>query len=120
MASNIYQFRIALRDIHPKIWRRIQVPGNYSFFDLHVAIQDSMGWVGYHLHQFEVKNPRTGEKDSIGETSTEYGFEDVISEDDAKIATYFVNEKDKAYYIYDFGDSWAHDIIFQKKFAAER
>jgi hypothetical protein len=27
----------------PLIWRRIQVPLDHSFWDLHVAIQDAMG-----------------------------------------------------------------------------
>lgn len=115
MASSIYQFKISLKDIHPKIWRRIQVPEHYSFYDLHVAIQDAMGWNDYHLHQFVVKNPKTGAKDTIGQNSMEFEFEHVISEDDAKIASYFVSEKDKAWYEYDFGDSWKHEIILQKK-----
>lgn len=115
MASFIYQFKITLKGIHPNIWRRIQVPGNYSFYDLHVAIQDSMGWSDYHLHQFEVKYPITGTKVSIGQQSSDFGFEHVIPEDDAKIARYFVSEKDKALYEYDFGDGWDHQIVFEKK-----
>jgi hypothetical protein len=43
--NRIYQFKIELTGITPLIWRRIQVPENYSFWDLHVAIQDAMGWL---------------------------------------------------------------------------
>jgi len=50
--SLVYQFKITLCEIEPAIWRRIQVPGNYSFWDLHVAIQDAIGWLDYHLHAF--------------------------------------------------------------------
>ncbi|OFW13207.1 MAG: hypothetical protein A3H29_03900 [Acidobacteria bacterium RIFCSPLOWO2_02_FULL_67_21] len=32
------------------VWRRIHVPEHYSFWDLHVAIQDAMGWQDCHLH----------------------------------------------------------------------
>jgi hypothetical protein len=39
----VYQFKIALDSIEPPIWRLIQVPETYTFWDLHVAIQDSMG-----------------------------------------------------------------------------
>ena len=56
-----YQFKVALRGIKPPIWRRILVPAKYSFWDLHVAIQDSMGWLDYHLHLFRVREPETGE-----------------------------------------------------------
>lgn len=41
---SILQFRIELLEIAPPIWRRIQVPADSSFWDLHVAIQDAMGW----------------------------------------------------------------------------
>ena len=43
----IYQFKITLYEIEPRIWRRIQVPVKYSFWDFHVAIQDAMGWLDY-------------------------------------------------------------------------
>ena len=63
---HVYQFKISLDNISPSVWRRIQVPETYTFWDLHVAIQDSMGWLDYHLHQFETKNPKTGAKEIIG------------------------------------------------------
>ncbi|MFQ5651280.1 MAG: plasmid pRiA4b ORF-3 family protein [bacterium] len=52
----IYQFKITLRGVSPPIWRRIQVPQNDSFRDLHVALQDAMGWFDCHLHVFRVFN----------------------------------------------------------------
>jgi hypothetical protein len=48
----VLRFWVGLRDIAPPIWREIEVPSNYSFWDLHVAIQDAMGWLDYHLHAF--------------------------------------------------------------------
>jgi hypothetical protein len=53
-AVEVYQFRIVLLEIAPPTWRTIQVPRTYSFWDLHVAIQDSMGWLDYHLHRFRI------------------------------------------------------------------
>ena len=53
--NRVMQFYVELSEIMPLIWRRIQVPTNYNFWDLHVAIQDSMGWKDYHLHHFEIK-----------------------------------------------------------------
>ncbi|MBW1911050.1 MAG: hypothetical protein JRJ11_16185 [Deltaproteobacteria bacterium] len=35
--NTIFQFKITLKNINPTIWRRIQVPSKYSFWDLHVA-----------------------------------------------------------------------------------
>lgn len=114
----IYQFKITLKEIKPKIWRRIQVPENYSFWDLHVAIQDSMGWEDYHLHEFEIVNPKTLDKEIIGIPDDE-GFHKVISGNKAKIAKYFLTAKDKASYMYDFGDGWEHEIILEKILPAD-
>lgn len=33
---------------------------------MHVAIQDSMGWEDYHLHQFDMEDPTTGDKVRVG------------------------------------------------------
>jgi hypothetical protein len=47
-----FQYKVTLLGIEPPVWRRIQVPAKYSFWDLHVAIQDATGWLDYHLHAF--------------------------------------------------------------------
>jgi hypothetical protein len=60
--ARVFQFKISLKGIKPPIWRRIQVPHTYTFWDLHVAVQDAMGWADTHLHYFEVVNPSTGER----------------------------------------------------------
>src|SRR5262245_22323574 len=52
--KHVHQFLIVLAGIDPLVWRRIQVPATYSFWDLHVAIQDAMGWLDYHLHEFRL------------------------------------------------------------------
>ena len=66
----VCQFLIVLSNTNPLVWRRIQVPEDYSFWDLHVAIQDAMGWNDTHLHEFsfidhqtelESTNPTIGE-----------------------------------------------------------
>ncbi len=46
MASTrrILRFKVELLGIKPPIWRRIEVPASYMFWDLHVAIQDAIGW----------------------------------------------------------------------------
>ena len=54
------QYLVVLAGTDPLVWRRIQVPATYSFWDLHVAIQDAMGWLDCHLHQFLALDPRSG------------------------------------------------------------
>jgi len=112
--ANIYQFKITLKDIKPKIWPRIQVPEKYSFWDLHVAIQNAMGWVNYHLHRFEIIDPKTGFKVEIGMPDEEFDDIPIVPEEKAKIAKYFLSTKDKAIYEYDFGDGWKHEVKLEK------
>ena len=114
--DQVYQFKITLKGTKPPIWRRILVPETYTFWDLHVAIQDAMGWEDYHLHEFTLLSPKTGRKVKIGIPSDEdvdYGWE-VLAEWNQKIAHYFSSENSKADYVYDFGDGWEHSIKLEK------
>ena len=113
--NQVYQFYIVLQGIKPRIWRRIQVPETYSFWDLHVAIADAMGWQDYHLHEFEMLDPRNGETLLIGMPDDEYPDErEVLPDDQEKIARYFTLENRGALYRYDFGDGWQHRIELEK------
>ena len=51
----IYQIKITLNQSDPNVWRRIEVPFNISFLQLHYCIQEAMGWENCHLFQFKVK-----------------------------------------------------------------
>ncbi|NOX17732.1 MAG: plasmid pRiA4b ORF-3 family protein [Chlorobi bacterium] len=115
--KKIFQFKISLIGTNPLIWRRIQVPSNYSFWDLHVAIQDSMGWIDYHLHNFEMKDPSTNQKTEIGipyEEDAMWGGRKILPDHKTKISKYFNEHNKKAIYEYDFGDSWRHNIHLEK------
>jgi hypothetical protein len=115
-ALRVYQFKITLEDIKPQIWRRIQVPENYSFWALHVAIQDSMGWQDYHLHNFSMLKPATGKMVNITFSDEDYRAfnRSNLSCHREKIAKYFSVENRDADYIYDFGDNWEHSIMLEK------
>lgn len=69
--THVLQFLVELQGISPRIWRRIQVPANYNFWDLHVAIQDALGWWDYHMHQFEIKGKGKRKVARIGQCSME-------------------------------------------------
>jgi hypothetical protein len=110
----IYQFKISLDDITPTIWRRIQVPESYSFWDLHVAIQDAMGWQDCHLHQFIMPDPTLGGQVCIGIPDDERGGDiPVLPGWEMPIAHYFSLQNKKASYEYDFGDGWCHTVLLE-------
>lgn len=99
-------------ETQPAIWRRIQVPTDYSFWDLHVAIQDSMGWLDYHLHEFRVKKPRQRKVTEIGIPDTETD-RDVLPGWEVLISDFFIEPGVTAAYDYDFGDGWYHEILLE-------
>lgn len=118
--NNVYQFKITLQEVEPPVWRRIQVPESYDFWSFHVAIQDAMGWLDYHLHEldyhlheFELKHPVTSSIVRLGIPD-----EDFAELDDHEVLPgwgYFIedwfSERNKiAKYLYDFGDGWEHAV----------
>ena len=108
--KNIYQFKIILDGLEPKIWRRIQVVGNYDFYDFHIAIQEAMGWEDCHTHAFEVINPISGYIERIGDEK----------EEKVIISKYFSLSNKKGLYEYDFGNSWKHTLILEKILPIEK
>ncbi len=117
--KHVYQFKVYLKKIKPIIWRRIEVPENYTFWGLHCAIQDAMGWLDYHLHEFEVKDPRIKQKFLFGIPMGEYEMEMSPSWEE-KIANFFTMENRKANYLYDLGDFWEHIVRLDEIHPAQK
>lgn len=113
--ANVYQFKLLLLEVAPPIWRSIQAPETYSFWDLHVALQDSMGWLDYHLHLFRVPKPVTGEVVQIGipDDDAFEGDEPILPGWKIPIADYFPRPGVVAQYDYDFGDGWEHELTLE-------
>ena len=113
--DRVFQFKITLKSIRPPIWRRIQVPETYTFWNLHVAVQDAMGWFDSHLHRFEILNPSTGIEEEIGIPDEEFEWDTVtLPVWEQKIAHYFSMTNTKSDYVYDFGDNWEHTVKLEK------
>lgn len=50
----VYQLKVTLDCIKPRIWRRLVVPSDIMLDKLHEVLQVAMGWTNSHLHQFIV------------------------------------------------------------------
>lgn len=118
----ILQFKLTLRGTRPQIWRRIQVPVSYTFWDLHVAIQDAMGWADSHLHAFRIENPDSKSLEVLGIPDEEWfaGQQATRPGWEVQILDYFQSLGAKAEYEYDFGDSWIHDVVLEEMLPPER
>lgn len=114
-----YVMRVDLEGAKPPIWRRIALPVDASFFDLHVAIQAAMGWEDYHLHAFELREGREPVVRIELESDDFDGFGFGLGPPTACELTTRLQDAvhsghDTFYYCYDFGDDWNHKIKIEK------
>ncbi|MEA3331225.1 MAG: SEC-C metal-binding domain-containing protein [Campylobacterota bacterium] len=109
---NIYQLKISIKGAKPPIWRRVLVKPNTSFYGLHDVIQSIFDWEDYHMFMFYAKDRRYTSSEMIEESMFGDACELVASQ--YTISEELENEKDKIKYIYDFGDSWEHQIVLEK------
>ena len=110
-----YQIKISLKEIKPEIWRRIKIPGNITFQQLHQIIQAAFGWLEYHLFKFDFPNTVITEPDPSYAPGELYG-EGIKELDPENTAiNKFLGDYEEFEYEYDFGDSWKHKIVVEKK-----
>jgi DNA invertase Pin-like site-specific DNA recombinase len=107
-ASNqtVYQLKITLKNIRPPIWRRIQVLSSTTLQQLHLIVQEVMGWDNYHMHSWTIAGI------DYGQPQPEFN---VRSEKTVTLRQVVKGEKSKFFYTYDFGDSWEHEILVEKE-----
>ena len=117
---HVHQFLIVLTGTDPLVWRRIQVPEAYSFWDLHVAIQDAMGWQDCHLHEFTVMHPERKHIEQIGIPDEDFPEErPTLPGWKVRVANYFPWGSTPGRYLYDFGDDWEHVLVYEGTWPAE-
>ena len=108
----IYQLKVSLVQCDPPIWRRILVPGNTTLARLHSILQAAMGWDDGHMHEFSVGQRR------FGQSEPEEGFlglPGVENERTTRLSGILARVGSKVIYTYDFGDSWEHGIVLEKR-----
>lgn len=116
--DSILQFKIILNDSTPRVWRRILVPADYTFFALHCAIQDAVGWTDGHLHAFYVGKGKMSDRITIEFPNPEgddlYRGE---TRDERKeyVADYLGKITKQCIYCYDFGDNWSHTVLLERE-----
>jgi len=119
--KEVLQIRISLVGIVPPIWRRIQIPSTYSFWDLHVAIQDAIGWYDSHFHVFRLADLRRGSLVEVGIPDDEYEVgQRTLPGWEIPIEEYLHHVFPAAVYEYDFGDGWIHVVQLEARLPARK
>ncbi len=106
----IYQLNISLSYSDPLIWRRIQVPGDFTLAQLHEILRILMGWSGEQMHQFYVGKifyQMSPEGEGVRESKR---F------DESKFTLHDLEEAMKwcFIYLYDAGEGWEHEIELEE------
>lgn len=108
----LLQAKVTIADIEPEIWRRLLLPKELNFAQLHEVIQAAFGWTDSHLHQFVVGGLVVGAPEF-----DERGFNEHQTFEASEVFLRDLNLHDlpdpKILYEYDFGDSWCHWIAFE-------
>jgi hypothetical protein len=101
----VYQLKISLRGYRPAVWRRVLVPASATLGLLHRVIQVVMHWDDDHLHSFTV--------DGMRYADPSYDLEDCGDEAAVRLVKALPDVGTRMAYLYDFGDSWHHDIVLE-------
>jgi hypothetical protein len=126
----VFQFKVAL-DHQKRIYRNIEILENQTLADLHQTIYFAFDRYDEHLYSFYLT------KTAIKSTRSRYNFPEYtvvlkagtnmmsFDEDEKQDATQInigklnLQEKDKLYYLFDYGDCWWHEITLLSIFETE-
>ena len=105
--TTVVTLKVTLLGIEPSIWRRLEVPSSLTLDRLHEVLVTAMGWVGYHLHAFEIDGRRYGIPDDS------FGFDTTLPEEEIVLGDLVSVDVKRFRYEYDFGDGWEHEIVVE-------
>lgn len=108
MSERVARIRISLCDIEPEIWRRVEVPLDFSLKGLHDVIQAAMAWQDYHLFEFTAGEKVYG----LPDPEWDHGRK-ILKAKLTKLASVLDQGADSFEYVYDMGDNWLHTIAVE-------
>jgi hypothetical protein len=110
--AEICQLKVTLLGTSPPIWRRLLVPANMTLAQLHDVLQGAMGWDDGHMHEFSVGQRRIGWPNP---EDVLMGMPSLENERTVRLSGILGRVGSKAIYTYDFGDSWEHSLVLEKR-----
>jgi hypothetical protein len=105
-----YILHISIIFSDPLIWRRIQVPGEFTLTQLHHVIQQSMGWSDSHVHQFligKISYEPTMRRNTLRESKR-------FDEHRYKLHALEEGMRFMFTYLYGAGEGWEHEIRLEE------
>jgi hypothetical protein len=103
----IVRLRIALREVEPAVWRRIEVPASITLIQLADALLVTMGWLGYHLYEYKFG------ADAYGDPDPDYDRINLKDMRRVRLERVLPAVGGSFEFRYDFGDGWRHDVTVE-------
>ena len=97
----------------PRIWRRLELPGDLTLDAVHTLLQAAMGWSDSHLHRFSPGAGNAYESPYFVTEFDEEEGEEGTREDDVRLDQVLRARGDQLTYLYDFGDGWEHRVTLE-------
>jgi len=101
----LYRFKVTLKD-HKDVWRRIELSGDETLYDLHGAIQEAFDWDDDHLWSFFLSGKAW---DDDTEYTSPYG-NDGLNAAAYRLEHLPLRKGASFLYIFDYGDEWRHTV----------
>jgi hypothetical protein len=87
-------------------WRRFLLRADANMLDLHIALQLVCGWENMHLFAFS-----TADGEVIAAPPDDFGADMGPSAAKVTLAEVVADGHRRLTYLYDFGDSWEHEVV---------
>jgi hypothetical protein len=110
---NVHQLKVSLRSVKPPVWRRIVVQPDTTLGELASILEAAVGWLGVHLHLFDVGGTWYGVPDPEWDR-------DGLDENRFRLCDVLPAVGSRMRWDYDFGDGWEHDMVVEAISPSER
>lgn len=122
-SKRVYIFKVALKD-DKRTWRRIAMRGDQTLDSLHEAIFEAFDRDEEHLYTFYFPKPESRGRDRWHDAreyahpyileDNPFGDRDLHNAAETRLDELKLEKGQKLDYLFDFGDSWWHEITVEK------
>lgn len=126
--ATIWVFKVTLTT-KPKIWRTIAIRSDQTLDDLHDVLFEAFDRFDEHLysfHKYPLYDLRGKNREEVARSNIEYtspilieeadpfGERDIRDASKTRVSELELKPGSKFYYLFDFGDSWWHELTLEK------
>ncbi|MPZ54662.1 MAG: hypothetical protein GEU79_18370, partial [Acidimicrobiia bacterium] len=101
--TTVHQLKVTLGVVKPPVWRRLAVRSDMMLGELAGVLEGAMGWMGGHLHVFDINGVTYGNPDP------EWAIAD-RDENRYPLGVALPTVGSTMRWDYDFGDGWEHQV----------